>query len=184
MKKATILLAMLLLSCIAVKAQEHRYEARLGWVPLDVFNLIYLLGENPGADITYGPVKTVGIFSADFDINLKKRMTVGAKVSYRKSWRSTTTTIDDIKVRGIDRMEALSIMPTVKATTGFNSMFRYYATLGAGVGMDFSDDGNTCFPAFQFTPVGIAVGRKVSWYFELGLGNAFLGMITGISWRF
>lgn len=121
---------MILLPSIAVKAQEYRYEAKLGWVPLDVFNLIYLMGENPGTDISYGPVKTVGIFSADFDINLEKRMTVGAKVSYRKSWRNTTTTIDDIKVSGIDRMEALSIMPTVKVTTGFDSLFRYYATLG------------------------------------------------------
>ena len=31
---------------------------------------------------------------------------------------------------------------------------------------------------------GIAIANKISWYMELGLGNAFTGLFTGISWRF
>ena len=40
------------------------------------------------------------------------------------------------------------------------------------------------FVALQFTPVGISVGKKVCWYFELGIGHAFMGFMTGVSWRF
>ena len=55
---------------------------------------------------------------------------------------------------------------------------------GLGAGADLSTDSQRYFTAFQFTPVGIAVGKKVSWFMELGLGYAYTGYITGISWRF
>ena len=60
----------------------------------------------------------------------------------------------------------------------------YYATLGVGAGMDLSSGVNDAFMALQFTPVGISVGQKISWYFELGIGHAFMGFMTGLSWRF
>ena len=28
-----------------------------------------------------------------------------------------------------------------------------------------------------------AVGKKISWYFELGICHAFMGCMTGLSWR-
>ena len=91
---------------------------------------------------------------------------------------------EGVEVYSIDRLQAVSVMPTVKFTTGYDSVFRYYATLGVGAGMDLSSGVNDAFVALQFTPVGISVGKKVSWYFELGIGHAFMGFMTGISWRF
>ena len=166
--------------CLNVKAQENRYEAKLGWFPVDALNLVYLMGEDPTGETSYGPMKTAGIFSADFDFKIGKWLSVGAKVNYRNSWRDMTTP----EGTGIDRLQAFSVMPTAKFTTGFDSRFRYYAMVGLGAGMDLSTDSQRCFAAFQFTPVGIAVGKKISWYMELGLGHAFNGFITGISWRF
>ncbi len=159
-------------------AQEYKYDAKLGWFPADLFSLIYIMGES--LDASYGPMKTVGIFSADFDFRMKKWLSVGAKVNYRNSWRDMITA----EGTGIDRMQTLSVMPTVKFTTGFEYIFRYYAMIGLGAGADLSTDSQRYFTAYQFTPVGIALGKKVSWFLELSLGNAYTGYMTGISWRF
>lgn len=171
---------MFLIHFMSLSAQEYKYEAKLGWIPVDALNLVYMMGEDPVGGTTYGPMKTVGIFSADFDFRMKNWLSVGAKVNYRNSWRM----MNSIEGDGIDRLEAFSIMPTAKFTTAFDSTFRYYATVGIGAGADFSTDAERCFAAFQFTPVGIAVGKKISWYLEIGFGHAFAGVITGISWRF
>ena len=180
MKRIYIILAIIALACLNVNAQENRYEARLGWIPVDLLNLVYLMGEDPYGGTSYGPMKTVGVFSADFDFKIKNWLSVGAKVNYRNSWRDMTT----MKGTSIDRLQALSFMPTARFTTGFDSKFRYYAMVGLGIGADLSTDSHRCMAAFQFTPVGIAVGKKISWYLELGLGHAYNGYITGLTWRF
>lgn len=184
MKRIIILFSILLMPFISLSAQDYKYEAKLGWFPADVLNIVYLMGEDPSGETTYGPMKTAGLFSADFDWKVKKWLTVGAKVNYRNSWRDMKTISDGIQVNGIDRLQAVSVMPTVKFTTGYDSVFRYYATLGVGAAMDLSSGVNDSFVALQFTPVGISVGKKISWYFELGIGHAFMGFMTGLSWRF
>lgn len=170
----------MVLACVTARSQEHRFEARLGWIPIDALNIIYMTGEDTSGETSYGPMRTIGIFSADFDINMKKWLSVGAKVNYRNAWRDMT----GINGSGKDRLETLSIMPAIKFTTGFASRFRYYATLGAGAGIDLSGDAGRCYAAFQFSPVGIAVGKKISWYLEMGVGHAYTGFITGLTWRF
>ena len=185
MKKiATIMVALMMLPALTAKAQEYKYEAKLGWYPIDLMDLLFMLGEYPDSGYTAGPVKTVGVFAADFDVKMKKWLTLGAKVSYRNTWRELSATIDGIEYTDVDRMQGFSVMPTVKFTTGYDSLFRYYATLGLGAGMDLSNGASDGFCAFQFTPVGIAIGKKLSWYFEMGLGQAYTGMLTGLSWRF
>ena len=184
MKKIVILCCMLLIPFASLYAQEYKYEAKLGWFPVDALNIVYLMGEDPSGETTYGPMKTAGLFSADFDWKVKKWLTVGAKVNYRNSWRDMKTISDGLEVFSIDRLQAVSVMPTVKFTTGYDSVFRYYATLGVGAGMDLSSGVNDAFVALQFTPVGISVGKKISGYFELGIGHAFMGFMTGLSWRF
>lgn len=169
---------------MTAKAQKYQHEARLGWFPIDAFSLIYMMGEDTSGENTYGPVKTAGIFSADFDFRMKRWLVLGAKVNYRNSWRDKSSMVDGLEINSIDRMQTLSVMPIVKFTTGFDSIFRYYATLGLGVGADLSTGANNCFTALQFTPVGIAIGKKISWYLELGIGYAFTGYMTGLSWRF
>ena len=184
MKRFLILFGILLMTFVSSSAQEYKYEARLGWFPADVLNVVYQIEENLPNDTDFGPVRTAGIFSADFDYKVKKWLVVGAKVNYRNSWRDETVVNNGVKTTTVDRLQAFSVMPTVKFTTGYDSLFRYYATLGVGAGMDLSTGVNDAFWALQFTPVGIAVGKKISWYFELGIGHAFMGCMTGISWRF
>lgn len=180
MRKISVIIALMLMSCIGIKAQEYSYEAKAGWTYLDLISVVYILGEDATGEITYGPKKTVGIFSADFNYEMKKWLSVGGKVNYRNSWCTATS----LKGESIDRISGLTIMPTVTFTTGFESTFRYYATLGLGAGVDLSSDSRGAFAAFQITPFGIAVGKKLSWYLELGLSNTLIGFITGISWRF
>ena len=184
MKRIIIFCSVFLMHFVSLSAQEYMYEAKLGWFPADVLNIVYLMGEDPSGETTYEPMKTAGLFSADFDYKVKKWLTVGAKVNYRNSWRDMKTNSDGLEIYSIDRLQVVSVMPTVKFTTGYDSVFRYYATLGVGAGMNLSSGVNDAFMALQFTPVGISVGKKVSWYFELGIGHAFMGFMTGISWRF
>ena len=184
MKRIIILCGVFLMPFITLSAQEYKYEAKIGWFPFDVFNLVYLMGENPSGETTYGPMKTAGIFSADFDYRVKNWLTIGAKVNYRNSWRDMKTISDGLEVNSIARLQGVSVMPVVKFTTGYDSIFRYYAALGVGAGMDLSSGVNDGFVAFQCTPVGISAGKKISWYFELGIGHAFTGFMTGLSWRF
>ena len=94
MKMLVILCCMLLIPFASSYGQEYKYEAKLGWFPVDALNLVYLMGEDPSGETTYGPMKTAGIFSADFDYKVKKWLTVGAKVNYRNSWRDMKTISD------------------------------------------------------------------------------------------
>ena len=185
MKRILIVVAVLmLLPSLTSRAQEYKYEAKLGWIPGDLLDLVYLMGEDPSGETSYGPMKTVGIFTADFDYKVKNWVSVGTKLSYRNSWRDMRTVIDGDEVNGTDRIQAVSVMPTLKLTTGYDSIFRCYATLGLGLALDFSDGFNGGFVAPQFTPIGISIGKKISWYCECGIGYAFTGFMTGLSWRF
>ena len=160
MRRIIILFSVLLMPFAFLSAQEYKYEAKLGWFPADVLNLVYLMGEDPSGETTYGPMKTAGLFSADFDWKVKKWLTVGAKVNYRNSWRDMKTISDGLEVYSIDRLQVVSVMPTVKFTTGYDSVFRYYATLGVGAGMDLSSGVNDACVALQFTPVSCGSGWK------------------------
>lgn len=143
-----------------------------------------MLGEDTSGETTWGPMKTVGIFAADFDVRMKPWLTVGGKVNYRNSWRDMKQYQDGVSVDGIDRTEVFSIMPTVKVTSRFDdSVFRIYASAGLGPGIYHDEDFTRYYTAFQFTS-GIAAGRKISWFLEFGLGNVYCGLLTGIGWRF
>ena len=78
-----LLIGLSLIMSRTLAAQENRYEARLGWIPVDVLNLIYMMGEDPVNGTSYGPMKTVGIFSADFNFKMLEWLSLGAKVNYR-----------------------------------------------------------------------------------------------------
>ena len=98
MKKiAAIMVALMMLPALTANAQEYKYEAKLGWYPIDLMDLIFMLGEYPDSGYTAGPVKTVGVFAADFDVKMKNWLTLGAKVSYRNTWRELSATIDGIE---------------------------------------------------------------------------------------
>ena len=184
MKRFVILCSLFLMSFVSLSAQEYRCEAKLGWVPTDVLNIVYLMGEDASGHTSYGPMKTIGIFSADFDYKVKNWLTVGANMNYRNSWRSKTTFIDGVKTNGIDCFHLVSVMPRIKLTTRFDSIFRLYAALGVGLGVDLSDGVNDKFLSVQLTPIGISVGRKISWYLEMGVGSTFIGYMTGLACRF
>ena len=133
MKRIIIFFSVFLMHFVSLSAQEYKYEAKLGWFPVDALNLVYLMGEDPSGETTYGPMKTAGIFSADFDYKVKKWLTVGAKVNYRNSWRDMKTISDGLEVYSIDRLQAVSVMPTVKFNTGHDSVFRYYGQSGSRI---------------------------------------------------
>ena len=186
MKRLVILCFMLFIPFVNSYAQEYKFETRIGWFPVDVYTLLSLIGEDALGETTYGPMKNVGIFAADFDYKVKRWFAVGAKVNYRNSWRDMKTISNGLEVKDIDRMQYFSVMPTVKFTTNYDSVFRWYATLGVGAGIDLSHPGESDrgFLALQFVPVGISVGKMISWYLEFGIGSAYTGFMTGISCRF
>lgn len=183
MKRLLMILAALLIAGGTASAQGYDYEARLGWTPGDLLTFITILGEDPSGGTTWGPLRTVGIFSADFDVKIKPWLTVGGKANYRHSWRDEKRYQEDCVTLGVDRMEAFSVMPTVKFTTKYDAVVRVYAGVGLGPGVIHTEDYTKYYTAFQFTP-GMAIGKKISWHLELGLGNVWCGFISGLGWRF
>lgn len=184
MKRILIIFAMALMPFLTLSAKEYKYEARLGWIPADCLTVLQAMGEDPTGETTWGPVTNLGIFSADFDVKVNKWMSVGGKANYRNLWRDVTKTKDGVVTSGIDRTEAMSIMPMMEFSTSYDNVFRCYGNLGFGPGIYDNGERSKGYFAFQCTPIGIAVGNKISWYVELGLGNAYAGLFTGLSWRF
>ena len=184
MKRILIIFAMSLMSCLTAGAQEYKYEARLGWIPMDLVSFLKAMGEYPTGETIWGPVTNLGIFSADFDVKVNKWMSVGGRVNYRNLWRDMTKAQDGVVTNGIDRTEAMSIMPMIEFSSPYDKVLRCYANVGMGPGLYDDGEKTKGYFAFQCTPLGIAIGKKISWYVELGVGNAYAGLFTGLSWRF
>ena len=185
MKRLVMSLAIVLMSSMAINAQEYKYEARLGWFPGDWLTFFYAMGEDLDNTTTEGPVTNIGIFSGDFDFKMKPWLTVGAKVNYRNLWRDVQTLSEGNVYHSTEKVEAFSLMPTVKVTSMYyTDVIRYYATFGLGPGVYNDGYKPQYYTAFQFVPIGIAIGNKISWFFELGLGTVYMGALTGLSWRF
>ena len=55
MKKiAAIMVALMMLPALTANAQEYKYEAKLGWYPIDLMDLIFMLGEYPDSGYQRG----------------------------------------------------------------------------------------------------------------------------------
>ncbi len=135
-----------------------------------------------------GPVYTSGTWSLSYDYRFKKWFDLGLTLSYYGEYSRSYSNRDSSPV-GRNRAHALTVMPAVRFTWVNTGWVRMYSTLGLGATLSGgrfdhnSEPFRDGFIAFQLTPVGIAVGRSLFGFAELGLGAQGVFMM-GIGYKF
>jgi hypothetical protein len=61
---------------------------------------------------------------------------------------------------------------------------RFYSGIGIGLGLGQYDKYFEVYPAFQLSPIGFTVGRKIFAFGETSLGTAYFGGKFGVGYRF
>lgn len=203
MKKLSLLLFLLTLPA-ALSAQEEtarsrrqelfvpQHELRLtaGAYPILPFWIdLGCDGELPFPNRTHrGPVYTGGAWSLSYDYRFRKWFDLGLTLGYYSEYSRSYSNRDASPV-GRNRAHALTVMPAVRFTWMNRRWVRMYSSLGLGATFVFGHrDRNTdCFreghAAFQFTPVGISVGRSLFGFAEVGVG-AQGTLMMGIGYKF
>lgn len=212
--KKTVLALIIMLGCLpAVMAGprtdadglSYKYEFNIGWGGFPVLDATNFSNYNflsapdepffsPGSlgDIysSYtGPTYSTGILSAEFNIQFKKWFALGLQANFDGLW-STAYSSDTGGRLGSCSGVAFSFLPYARFTYLNRPVVKLYSAVGLGIGAgyrkyDFSGFSEVLInPAFQMTPIGIMVGKRVYGLFELGAGTVYIGCKAGIGYRF
>lgn len=137
---------------------------------------------------------TSGVWAAGYACNFTKVVSIQANLIYEAGWlrhydRKTGAMTD----RSLDSY--LTAIASFKASWFNRSSVRMYSYFGLGCAWNHSrsialqgvspDRGyDSVVAAFQFTPIGIQVGRKMFGFAEAGIGHYFCGIAVGAGYRF
>ena len=173
--------------------RQHELRLTAGAYPL----MPYLSFENVGCDADRpaffdrthrGSIYTSGVWTLAYDYRFRKWFDLGLSVSYYGEYCRSYSNLDSSFV-GRDRIHAITVMPVARFTWLNRKWVRMYSSLGLGATFGFGciDRETDCFSdttvAFQFTPVGISVGRSLFGFAEIGLG-AQGALMMGIGYKF
>ncbi|MDE5708845.1 MAG: hypothetical protein K2I32_05310 [Alistipes sp.] len=204
MKKS--LLSLLLLTALptALSAQEetpvrkrepfvrqHELRLTVGAYPL----MPYLAGSGCDAEHAFGfdrthrgPVYTSGAWSLSYDYRFKKWFDLGLMLGYYGEY-STSYNNRNPSLTNRNRAHYLTIMPVARFTWVNTRWVRMYSALGLGATVGFGHDAyegtrlHDATLALQCTPVGIAVGRSLFGFAEVGLGAQGV-LMMGVGYKF
>ena len=144
---------------------------------------------NQFIDRTYrGAEYTSGAWSLSYDYRFKKWFDLGIVFSHYGIY-SKSYSIEDSSLVDRNRAHYLTVMPMVRFTWLNREWVRMYTSIGLGATFGFGqrdyDDGrfSDSILAFQFTPIGIAVGRSFFGFAEVGVG-AQGALMMGVGYKF
>ncbi len=135
-----------------------------------------------------GPVYTAGAWSLSYDYRFRKWFDLGLMLGYYGEYSRSYSNTDASPV-GRNRAHAITVMPAMRFTWLNRRWVRMYSSLGLGATFVFGHrDRNTDsfrerHVAFQFTPVGISVGRSLFGFAEIGAGAQGC-LMMGIGYKF
>lgn len=134
-----------------------------------------------------GAVLASGSWSLAYDYRFTKWFDLGAVVNYYGEYSKLYGSHDWTLV-GHDRTHYISVMPVVRFTWLNRKWVRMYSSTGLGLTMEYGEYGpdssyRDLLVAFQFTPIGISVGRSLFGFAEVGVGVQGALMI-GIGYKF
>jgi hypothetical protein len=174
--------------------QPHKYEVRIGWgMPSDVFSDAYY--SDPGYSASgrlssiyaprRGPLYLTGGISAEFGLNFRKWFTLTFHTSFCGAW-SDVYDSSSIDVIGTNRGVSFNLIPQARFNWVKRPAFKMYTTIGYGMSVVAYGGHTVIQEAFQFVPVGMAAGKDVFFFVEVGGGtqNNFLGYNLGLGYRF
>lgn len=134
-----------------------------------------------------GPIYTSGAWSLSYDYRFKKWFDLGLTLGYYGEY-SKTYSNKDLSLTSHNRAHFVTVMPLLWFTWLNRKWVRMYTTIGLGAtfgtgtdfdGEKFSED----TAAFQFTPIGISVGRSLFGFAEVGLGAQGV-LMMGVGYKF
>lgn len=185
--------------------RPYRYEVNLSWGGFPMLDALNFSGydflsvpdEVPCtprsladiyADYT-GPSYSTGVISADFNIQFKKWFALGLQANFDGIWSSLHSSDTGERLGNCSGV-AFSFLPYARFTYLNRPVVKLYSAVGLGIGAGYRKFDNSgweetlVYPAFQVTPIGIMVGRRVYGLFELGAGTVYVGCRAGIGVRF
>jgi hypothetical protein len=85
-----------------------------------------------------------------------------------------------------DRGVVFNIAPQVRLNWVKRPVFRMYSSVGVGLTLVSYGKLNAIEPSFQLVPLGMAAGKDVFFFAEVGGGSStnFLGYHVGLGYRF
>lgn len=169
--------------------QQHELRFSAGLVPLILSLDTY---DDPSIYYAYYHRHTNDTFcsySLSYGYRFKKWLDLSAAFSYCASFYKAYDYADDsLFKRGGEHF--LTLMPKVRFTWVNSKWVRMYSSLALGATYntgDFNDytggSSPSIYPAIQISPLGIAVGRSLFGFAELGIGTQGL-LQFGLGYRF
>ena len=129
-----------------------------------------------------GTRRMIGLLSAEYSINYRKRFTFAAGAYLSTAWNNVYGY--DGTRKGADMGFGLTIMPTARFKYVSREAFNMYGSVGLGLIAGYFDKEAYVYPTFQLVPVGFTFGRKVYGFGEFGLGSLYIGFNIGVGYRF
>ena len=132
-----------------------------------------------------GEATATNNIGAEALIHVGKRSSVGFGIYANHLWCD--------KFRGIDgqrtetyKSAALMLLPTYRLYYMSKDMVRLYGSVSMGLIAYFNNSHRSMAAdvAFELSPVGVEVGRKLYGFLELGAGTVYVGFSFGVGYRF
>jgi hypothetical protein len=202
MKKLVLFLLMTALSVFSVNAREkqtwddqkYKYEVRVGWgmpseTPVSAYYANPAYSDGGRLSSIYSSVVdglySTGGFTAELGLNFRKWFTLAFQTSFTGVWNDVYDhNKADVLYR--DRGVVFNIAPQVRFNWVKRPVFRMYSSVGVGLTLVSYGKLNAIEPSLQFVPLGMAAGKDVFFFAEVGGGNStnFLGYHVGLGYRF
>lgn len=204
MKKLLIIcgvMLVLLAAALPVRAQEFakQHELRLsaGFAPitLHIGNFDVLERGNSSFESNYmqykGPTYTTGTsWALSYGFRFTKWFDLSLSAIYFGQYADIRSNVDDSFIKH-DRNHIVTLLPAARFTWLNRKLVRLYSSVAFGITFDtgiYDSYSNHrrwegLYPAFQLVPVGIAVGRQLFGFAEIGVGTQGLAVV-GIGYRF
>lgn len=173
--------------------KQHELRFSGGAFPTmgDIASYPYWIGNTIDGTRSYnGPTYASGCYTLSYDFRFKKWFDLGVALGYYGEFGSKYSNVDNSKI-GNNSSQYISVMPVVRFTWLNRPWVRMYSSLGVGMvfntystysGLKQYRFNETGWCA-QFSPFGIAVGRALFGYAEVGVG-IHGALIVGIGYRF
>ena len=181
------------------KNLDEKFEVRIGWCGYPVADESTLLynQENIYGPRWYIPDGLEGLYCikkdntymtapifAEFSWHVKARFTLSGGVYVNYLWGRMIDPTDQT-IHSKTRGASVTILPEARFYWANYEKCRLYTSLGLGVNFAKYLENAHVIPAFQFTPIGITVGRKVFGFGECyTIGTVCLGGKIGVGYRF
>ena len=180
----------------------YKYEVRIGWSGYPILEAANFpnYGNLPFMDYdmipyykytsleslygTYqGREYMTGLISGEINIHFRKWFTLAVEAGINGMWGRVYDKYDGSFVRHT-RGISLTVMPHARFYWANAKNVRFYSGIGIGLGLGQYDKYFEVYPAFQLSPIGFTVGRKIFAFGETSLGTAYFGGKFGVGYRF